>query len=162
MRFSFLLLTFCFVADCGAHIKSGFCKPYYASIKSNKANSHRGPGREYKIRFEYIMRGTPVMITAKYDHWRLIKDPLGHESWIHKSLLSPKRFVISVGNSPVKLVSDTTETAAVVALIKKNVVMELKEVRGNWCRVSVVHASKKYKGWIKKSDVFGVFEGEIC
>ena len=38
--------------DLNAYIKSGRCEPYYASIKSNRVNSHRGPGKEYKISYE--------------------------------------------------------------------------------------------------------------
>ena len=40
--------------DVNACIKSYRCEPYYASIKSNRVNSHRGPGKEYKISYEYI------------------------------------------------------------------------------------------------------------
>lgn len=142
-------------------IKSGACDPYYVSIKSNKANSHKGPGKEYKISFVYVQKGTPVMVIAKYDHWRKIRDPLGNESWIHKSLLSTKRFVITTNNTTSRLMKDSNESSDLVAFIKKNVVMELLSARGKWCNVLVNSDGEKYRGWIKKTDVFGVFENEI-
>ena len=148
------------LSDLNAYIKSGRCQPYYASIKSNRVNSHKGPGKEYKISFEYIQKGTPVMIIAKYDHWRKIKDPIGDESWIHKSMLSTKRFVIVMSEKPAKLMIKTNEASEIVAFVKKNVVLELMSVRGNWCNVVFRGNTGKYSGWIKKSDVFGVFENE--
>lgn len=154
--FSFMLSQGSF-----AFIKSGTCDPYYASIRSNKANSHRGPGTEYKISFEYIQKGTPVMIIAKYDHWRKIKDPFGSESWIHKSLLSQKRFVITVSNTPTKLMEESNDNSNLIAFVKKNVIMELVAARGNWCNVKIYNGGEKFRGWIKKSEVFGVFENEI-
>ena len=155
-----LLLTLSCSDGLDAHIKSCRCKPYYASIKSNRVNSHRGPGKEYKISFEYVQKGTPVMIVAKYDHWRKVVDPDGDESWIHKSMLSPKRFVIVICENPTKLMQKSNETSDVVAYVRKNVVLELATVRGNWCNVVFRGNTGKYSGWIKKSDVFGVFENE--
>ena len=156
----FLLIAVVHSGGLNAYIKSGACDPYYASIKSNAVNSHKGPGKEYKISFKYIQKGTPVMVIAKYDHWRKVKDPAGDESWIHKSMLSPRRFVI-VTNDNASLMSQSNASSKIVAYIKKNVVMELISVRGNWCNVAFHGNYGKFTGWIKKSDVFGVFENEI-
>ena len=155
-----LLLSLIYSANLNAYIKSGRSEPYYASIKSNRVNSHRGPGKEYKISYEYIQKGTPVMVIAKYDHWRKVKDPVGDESWIHKSMLSPKRFVIVMSKNPTELRQKSNETSKIIAYVKKNVVLELATVRGNWCNVIFRGNTGKYSGWIKKSDVFGVFENE--
>ena len=146
--------------DVNACIKSYRCEPYYASIKSNRVNSHRGPGKEYKISYEYIQKGTPVMVIAKYDHWRKVKDPLGDESWIHKSMLSPKRFVIVTSENATKLMQKSNESSDIVAYVKKNVVLELISVRGNWCNVVFRSNTENYSGWISKSSVFGVFKNE--
>ena len=155
-----LLISLIYSANLNAYIKSGRCEPYYASIKSNRVNSHRGPGKEYKISYEYIQKGTPVMVIAKYDHWRKVKDPLGDESWIHKSMLSPKRFVIVMSENPAELRKKSNETSEILAYVKKNVVLELVTVRGNWCNVAFRGNAGRYSGWIKKSDVFGVFKNE--
>ena len=155
----FLLLAF--ISNCEAFIKSGACDPYYVSTKSNRVNSHRGPGKEYKISFEYVLKGVPLVVTAKYDHWRKVKDPNGDESWIHKSLLSPKRYAIVITEAPARLRENSNESSGIVAFLKKNVVMELISIRGKWCRVLIDCKYGKYMGWIKKTDVFGVFENEI-
>ncbi len=143
-----------------AKISSGLCKPYFASIKRSPINLHIGPGRNYKIVSKYIMRNVPVLIDAKYDHWRRITDPEGTQGWLHKNQLSVKRYVITIKNN-VKLLSGTNEKAKLVVIISKNVTMKLNEIRGNWCYISCQSGNKKFKGWVKKTDVFGVFKEEI-
>jgi SH3-like domain-containing protein len=56
--------------------------------------------------------------------------------------------------------SDTKETATIFAKIKRNFVMELLAVRGNWCSVTFAWNGSKLSGWIKKGDVFGVLSEE--
>jgi len=158
---SIFLLSLVFLQDtCNSAINSGLCEHYYASIKSSKANAYKGPGKNYKISWEYVVRGIPVVIIAKYDHWRLIQDPSGDKVWIHKSLLSTKRSVITVKDSPSQLRENSSDTAKIIADIKKNVVMSLLSVRGNWCKIETLYRGKKYIGWIKKESVFGVSNNE--
>jgi SH3-like domain-containing protein len=156
VRHSYLvvLLFFIFSTKITAEIKSGTCVPYYVSLKSNKINAHVGPGKDYKIKYVYIQKGLPVAVVAKYDTWRKIKDPDGEEGWMHKSLLSTKRFVIS--NREALLMSHSNDSSHVVAKITKNVVMELKAVRGNWIKVSISHSDEKFEGWVKNENVFGI------
>ena len=146
--------------DCDAKITSCLCKPYFASIKVSSANLRLGPGREYKVKIKYTMKGSPVLINAKYDHWRRIVDPDGTEGWLHKNQLSTKRHVMTIKND-VFLMSGTKEKAKVLAKISKNVTMDLKEIRGNWCKVSCKYNNKKFSGWVKKSDIFGTFNDEL-
>lgn len=143
-----------------AKINSAPCSPYYASTKSKKVNAHVGPGKNYKLVCEYTEKGVPVVITAKYDHWRRVKDSDGTESWIHKSQLSTKRFVITTSEKPCDLMKDTNDASQMIARIKKNVIMELLSVRGNWCKIEVFYKGNKISGWLKKENLFGVFDNE--
>lgn len=141
-----------------ATIQSGTCKPYFASIKVSELNLHVGPGKHYKIICKYVTKCLPVLVTAKYDHWRRIKDPEGTVGWVHKSQLSNKRYVIVL--KQCNLVEDSNESAKLVAKIKKNVIMQLHGNRGNWCKVSVKFKKHNLKGWVSKSSIFGVFTDE--
>jgi SH3-like domain-containing protein len=142
-----------------AAIKSGKCDPYYVSIRAKEAHSHVGPGRIYKVVYKYIQEHLPVKVVAQYDNWRKIEDPDGEKGWIHKSLLSTKRFIITCSNiTPLMLT--TKETSKRIARIKKKFVMELIAVRGNWCRVKFRWCGEKYTGWVRKTDVFGVLDEE--
>jgi SH3-like domain-containing protein len=141
----------------------GVCEhPYFASTKFPKVNSHKGPGNQFKVAFAYISPGVPVLITAKFGHWRRIVDPYGEESWIHKSKLSPKRSLI-VSDQKGTLLRDGNDAGArVIACLKKNVVMTLLAIDGNWCKVEVRNGSdgKKYVGWVEKGKVFGAVDAE--
>jgi SH3-like domain-containing protein len=156
-----LLLAFCSNPS-EAHIVSGVCSPFYASIKYRRANSHKGPGAQYKIACSYILPGVPVVVTAKYDNWRRIKDPDGDVSWIHKNQLSSKRSVIVVCESGANLMDGCGKTTNLIAHIKKNVIMTLLSVRGAWCKVEVRNGSdgKRYVGWIESEKAFGVCDNE--
>jgi SH3-like domain-containing protein len=155
-----ITLIFCAVINStNAEIKSGKCTPYYVAIKSDKVNSHVGPGKIYKVVFEYVQKYLPLMVVARYDNWRKIKDPDGDEGWVHKSMLSPKRFVITKNNLS-QFMSESNETSQLIAQIKKNFVMELLSVRGNWCKTAFTWHGIKFTGWVKKNDVFGVFSEE--
>jgi SH3-like domain-containing protein len=141
----------------------GQCSPHYVSIKQDRVNSHKGPGVQYKRAFAYIVSGTPVMVTAKYDNWRRIKDPEGCVSWVHKSQLSSRRSVIVTYDDGAKLLDSCSTRASVIAHVKKNVVMMLLSTRGNLCKVEVRNKSdgKKYVGWIENDKVFGVDGNEL-
>jgi SH3-like domain-containing protein len=148
------------VDGCFAAISSGVCDPYYATIKEAKTPSYVGPGKNYKIACMYTIARTPVIVTAKYDHWRRIRDAAGYVSWIHRSQLSIKRFVMAVSEEVAPLLENSNDSSKVVAYVKKNVVMRLVIVRGNWCKVEMSYNGIGYNGWISKSNVFGVFDNE--
>ncbi|MBQ8651370.1 MAG: hypothetical protein IJ481_02470 [Alphaproteobacteria bacterium] len=164
MRYSWRLaiLSFCFIEICDlqAKINSGYCEPYYVSIKSSRANSHVGPGKNYKIIYTYVQKGTPLLVTAKYDHWRKIKDPNGDESWIHKSQLSSKRYVMTLSEEDLPITKNTGESEEALAYVKKNVAMRLEDIKGNWCNVSVDFQNKNFKGWVRRDKLFGIFKNE--
>jgi SH3-like domain-containing protein len=146
--------------SCFAAISSGLCDPYYVAIKKAKTQSYVGPGKNYKVACVYTIAGTPVIVTAKYDHWRKVRDATGYESWIHKSQLSTKRFVITISEAPAPLLKSSNDSSSVIAYVKKNVVMKLTIVRGNWCKVEMSYNGMGYSGWISKNNVFGVFDNE--
>jgi SH3-like domain-containing protein len=62
------------VGDVFADIKSERCNPYYVSTKADKVNAHVGPGRIYRIVYEYVQRCLPLEVIARYDNWRKVKD----------------------------------------------------------------------------------------
>ena len=141
-----------------AKIKSEQCQPYFAAIKVSEANLRVGPGRNYKVIYKYITKWLPVLISAKYDHWRKIKDPDGTEGWLHKGQLSSKRYVISIRSC--QLYELCNNDSKIIANIKKNVVMKLIESRPIWCYIEVIHNKRKIKGWIQKKDLFGILDSE--
>ncbi|MDR0640244.1 MAG: hypothetical protein LBF65_00695 [Holosporales bacterium] len=139
-----------------SRIISGTCEPYYASIKRSNADAYRGPGKQYKVVCLYKCPSVPVIITAKYDHWRRIIDPDGEECWIHKNQLSPKRSVMVIKKEGTGLFSAPKRDEHQIAHVKKNVIMSLISVQNGWCKVEGRHGGNTYTGWIEAKHLFGV------
>ena len=133
----------------------GTCNPYFVSIAKSEVNMRQGPGEAYKIRFVYIIKGTPLKVVAKFNDWRKVQDPDGEQGWIKKSLLSAKRFIIFQGKT--KIYKKPNTDSIIIGIANKNVVARLLASRGNWCEIK--HESG-ISGWIQKSQIFGVLENE--
>lgn len=157
---SFALLLILTIPNIKANpIESGICSAYFASIKAKKANLHIGPGKEYKIVICYVFKTFPVMVIAKYDHWRKIVDVDGTEGWIHKNMLSKNRYVI-VKDKITSLHKEAKINSTCIANIKKNVIPELISVNDSWCNIKIKYEGLTYKGWIQKKTVFGTLPNE--
>ncbi len=153
-----IIISCAFVAESNP-IQSGTCRPYFASIKCNEANLHVGPGKEYKIIVKYVAKRLPVLIIAKYDHWRKIKDIDGTEGWMHKSLLSKDRYII-VKSPVIHLYSQPNSNSTHIAELRQHVIMKLLNVKPKWCYAKVEFKNTTYKGWIPQEAVFGTFINE--
>ncbi len=70
---------------------SGLPLPRFASLKSSHINMRAGPGRDYRVEWNYQKAGLPMEIIQEYDNWRKVRDANGDEGWIHVSLLTGKR-----------------------------------------------------------------------
>ncbi len=153
---SFKLFLFLTISNINAiPIESGVCSPYFASIKARKANLHVGPGKEYKVIVSYIFKTFPVMITAKYDHWRKIIDVDGTKGWIHKSMLAKDRYVI-VKDQVVPLYQKADLNSFLLGKVKKNVISKLISINNSWCNVKIDYNGMTFKGWMLKNALFGV------
>jgi SH3-like domain-containing protein len=141
-------------------IDSGVCQPYFASVKASEANLHVGPGKEYKILVKYVVKGVPVVVIAKYDNWRKIKDIDGTEGWIHKNLLSKERYVM-IKNLQASMYKNPDTHSMCIANLKKNVIVKLIAVKNKWCNVALKYKGEVYTGWIPKNMLFGIFENEV-
>jgi SH3-like domain-containing protein len=130
------------------------------SIKGDNVNARVGPGGNYKVRCIYVVCGLPVVVVAKYDTWYKIVDPDGDECWIHKSMLSPRRRVVVANVDATRIHERSNDSTCVIAYARKNVVMELVRIRGNWCEVSVAYNGSKVHGWVNRATVFGVADNE--
>lgn len=140
--------------------------PRFASLRSSKVNMHVGPGRDFPVEWTFQRQGLPVEIIAEFDTWRQIRDMEGTMGWVHKSLLTGKRTAVitSLAKHEISKEQPLTEAlrktasqdAAVVVYVQKGVITKLKQCKGDWCHVDV----KGYDGWIRRSDIWGVYQYE--
>ena len=131
--------------------------PRYASLRSDEVNLRTGPGTRYPIDWVYKRRDLPVLIEREFEVWRLVRDPDGVKGWVHQATLAPRRSGVVVGGEQA-LRSEPKVDASAVARLKPGVIIRLRscEATSDWCQASV----QDYRGWIRRTDVWGVFPGE--
>lgn len=130
--------------------------PRYVSLKRDEANVRRGPSQSHRIDWVFMRRGTPLQITAEFEHWRRVRDEDGAGGWVHYSLLSGVRTVV-IRDTRISFHENPDENSTVIALAEKGVIARLISCEISWCKVS----SDSYDGWVKKSQIWGVGAAEI-
>jgi SH3-like domain-containing protein len=138
---------------------TGLPLPRFVSLKAETAYVRRGPGQEYGVAFVYVKVGVPLEITQEFDTWRKVRDAEGAEGWIFHSLLSGKRTALVTPwekGGPFALRRSASSDAAVVAYLESNVLADVEECTGAWCRLAVSGVD----GWIEQERLWGVYPNE--
>lgn len=135
---------------------SGNPLPRFVSLGAGEVNLRTGPGGRYPIDWVYVRKGLPVEIIAEYDLWRQVRDIDGDEGWIHKQLLSGKRFVI-VTAEVVELRDEADPGAPVVLRAAKGVQAKLKRCDADRCRIDIDGTD----GWVERAALWGIYPDEI-
>ena len=65
--------------------------PRFAALKRDRARVRRGPGRTYRVDWEFVRRGMPLEIVAEHGNWRRVRDIEGAGGWVHYALLTGRR-----------------------------------------------------------------------
>lgn len=130
--------------------------PRFVSLKGSEGNVRRGPSLEHRIDWVFRHRDMPLMVTAEFGHWRRVEDQDGQGGWIHYALLSGVRTVV-VNTDEAELHVSPGEDAPVMAKAEAGVVGRLGACEPDWCKI----AAGGEKGWVRKSDIWGVMPDEI-
>ncbi len=130
--------------------------PRYVSLKATKANVRRGPSLTHRIDWIFKRRDMPLVVTAEHGHWRRVQDIDGAGGWVHYSLLSGSRTVIVTADMlPLNMRAEPD--TPMVAQLELGVVAHLQKCGQDWCRIS----TGGYKGWVQKTNIWGVGADEI-
>lgn len=129
--------------------------PRFVSIKATAAHLHVGPGDHYPIEWRYVRQFLPVEILLEFDHWRQIRDSQGTVGWVHKTLLSSRRFAM-VQNKVANLYKNPNNESPIVATVEPGVITKLIECNNTMCHVDI----KGIRGWIQRDLLFGVYPDE--
>jgi len=130
--------------------------PRFVSLKAVKANVRRGPSQSHRIDWVFMHRGTPLQVTAEFEHWRRVRDQDNVGGWIHYSLLSGHRTVVIRGQR-ISLHAEASESSRTIALAEKGVIASLGTCLPSWCEI----VTGDFKGWVMKSDIWGVGSAEV-
>ncbi len=61
---------------------SGLPVPRYVSLKSDHVNVRAGPTKDNDVAWVYTRSGLPVEITAEFENWRRVRDPVFSAQWL--------------------------------------------------------------------------------
>lgn len=132
--------------------------PRFASLRSGEINVRTGPGTRHPIEWHYVKRSLPVEIISEFNTWRKIRDPHGEGGWIHSRMLSMNRtFYIPV--SAVLLYHENSITSHPIAQLEEGVIGQIIKCPSDamgFCNISI----SGYEGWIRRSDIWGVYAHE--
>jgi SH3-like domain-containing protein len=138
--------------------------PRFVSLRAPSAKIHVGPGPNYPVSWLFQRRGMPLEVIAEFDIWRQIRDWQGTEGWIHKSMLSGRRYCWVLEKTQ-ELKDGPAESAKTVALVEKNVVGKILECQTAWCKVSIKPSAndvknQTFKGWLPRKAIWGTYPHE--
>lgn len=130
--------------------------PRFVSLKDGEARARRGPSLSHRVDWLYTRRGLPLRVVNEFEHWRQVVDSEGEGGWIHFSLLSGVRTVL-VSTDMAPLRARSSHQSDEIALLERGVIGRIMECDAQSCRISV----EGTRGWIARSDVWGLLPGEI-
>jgi SH3-like domain-containing protein len=140
--------------------------PRYVSLKTDRVNLREGPSKEHRTRWVFQRAGLPVEIVAEYETWRRIRDAEGAEGWVLHSLLSGRRTALvmpwaKAEAAPVTLFERAADDAEIVARLLPNVIINVRQCSGSWCRVTVINETQRdIGGYIRQDKLWGVYPNE--
>lgn len=135
--------------------QSGLPLPRFVSLAAEKVNLRSGPGVRYPVAWVFERKNLPVLVTAEFDYWRKVRDQDGAEGWVHKSLLSGRRYAVIVGAERA-LRREPRADSRVVLRAEPGVIGRLLACADAWCRVEIAEVA----GWLPRQHIFGALEGE--
>ena len=154
--FTFLLFcSFSSYADTFGS-NTGLKIPRFVSLKSNDSNARIGPSTDYPIKLNYIIANTPIEIIDEYNNWRKINDFDGNQGWMHKSLLSGKRYAIVIPPYNERVQVYNKPRGKVIGKIGKNNIVKINICLKDWCKINFNNNS----GWINKINIWGSYPEE--
>ena len=133
---------------------SGLPLPRFASLKSDKARLRTGPGKHYNVVVVYRLRNMPLKIVAEFGQWRKVTDFEKTTGWIHKSLLSGNKTVLTLKNHYLR--QKPSIKSSIIANIHKLNPLFIKKREKGWLQVSMMYKKQILKGWISEKDLFGL------
>jgi SH3-like domain-containing protein len=134
---------------------TNFPLPRFVTLRNDKTYMRSGPGKDYALLWVYQKKGLPIEIIDEYDQWRRVKDLDGSEGWIHQSVLSGRRMVITLEGTH-NVYADSDLDSDIVAKIDGGTVISPQKCTKYYCFVT----HPEFSGWLEKSVLYGVYDHE--
>jgi SH3-like domain-containing protein len=138
---------------------TGLPVPRYVSLKTDRVNLREGPSKDHATTWVFQRAGLPVEITAEFETWRKVRDSEGSEGWVLHSLLSGRRTALVAPwkkNENFKIFAKASESSDLAATLQSGVIGNIRSCDSSWCLID----GDGFKGYIKQSNLWGVYPGE--
>lgn len=135
---------------------SGQAVPRFVSLKFDVANGRSGPSQAHPIAWRYLRRSLPMEVIAETPNWRRVRDPDGEITWMHKRVLSGRRSVFTLIETPLRARADID--APEEAMVDAGVTFSLQRCRSGWCRIE----ARGFRGWAQAHMLWGVYPRELA
>jgi len=130
-------------------LSSGVAMAERLAVSASVANIRSGPGTEYDIIWQ-VGKYHPIQIVKKSGDWHRFRDFEQDEGWIHKSLVSKIRTVITKKKKS-NIRSGPGTRHKIVFTVEKGIPFRVIKRKGSW--IFIEHADED-KGWIYEALVW--------
>ncbi len=118
----------------------------YVSVNKDGVNIRSGPDTSNNVVWQ-VFESFPLEVIKREGKWAQVVDFEGDKGWIYATLISSKKTVIvNVDTGNMRSGSSTED--AVIATVKKGVVFEALEMKGDWVKVRY---KNEITGWMHNS-----------
>lgn len=119
------------------------------SIASDSVNIRSGPGTKYPMLWQ-VEQFTPIEVINRQGEWIYFKDFEGTKGWIHKSLVTNAKSVVTIKDL-CNVRSGPGAEKDILFKAERGVPFKVLEKKGHWLRIQHVDGDK---GWIMDSLVW--------
>ena len=135
--------------------KTGLPLPRFVALNKDKVYLRAGPSQRYPIRWVYERLHLPVEVIGEYDNWRKVRDMDGDEGWVHRALLTGKRYVVVRGRQLVMRQKPLPD-APPVAILEDGVIAHAVACGAAWCELE----AGGHKGHAERALLWGLYADE--
>ena len=143
MRVNYAILVFLIL------LCAGLAQAERLAVSANVANVRSGPGAKHAVIWK-IEKYHPIFVFKKSDPWYQFKDFEGDKGWVHKSLVSKIKTVITKTDIS-NIRSGPGTKYKVLFKVEKGIPFKILNREGHW--IHIQHADG-HKGWINASLVW--------
>lgn len=149
---------------------SGLPVPRYVSLKSDRVNIRKGPGRDYGIAWVFRRAGLPVEVLKEFEGWRQIRDSEGATGWVNQIMLSGRRTALVLPwelkqkadaqpkRRPIVVLHASASTRSrTLARLEAGVLTSVSSCDGRWCRVFL----DRHVGYVEQKNLWGIYPNEV-
>jgi SH3-like domain-containing protein len=118
----------------------------FVSVKKDAVNIRSAPSTKSKVIWQ-VFESFPLQVIKRDGKWVNVVDFEGDKGWIYETLITSNKSVI-VNVETANMRSGPTTGDTVIATVKKGVVFEPLEMKGDWMKVRY---KDEITGWMHNS-----------